>query len=323
MYQRDLDALLNKKEIPKSLALFGVSFYHIDLYLKKIIEILKPDDINVFYNFDYEFAKVRSALSGGSLFSNSTLVVLKSEENIKQNELKNLVSMANSSESNWFLYLHYGDNREIENSFDKFVRFFKPDDSEIFKIVSLETKTRKLFLDEQATIELIDRTDGEIYTIINELDKLKNLNKNNISKKDIEENVLIKGSFQTEDGIEIIPKFFETKNINTVINFIDKNNADYLDFFAFLNKFLWDIYLFKNAIHSNQNPINSMLVLGIKLPPKIENNRIELSKKISFKTISKILYFSMSAESQLKSGKYGNRESLSISILSEIEKLFK
>ena len=66
-----------------------------------------------------------------------------------------------------------------------------------------------------------------------------------------------------------------------------------------------------------------MLVLGIKLPPKIENNRIELAKKISFKTISKMLYFSMNAESQLKSGKYGNRESLSISILSEIEKLFK
>ncbi len=313
-----LDQLIEWKNIPQSLALYGESHYHIDLYYKKLVTVIKADETIIFHNFDYNFESVRDTLLSESLFAESTLVVIKSGDKIKSTDLVNLSKIADKVKTNKLIYIFYGYEKEVKEVFgDRAFRFFQPREGELISILKQEISSRKLIFDKESIDELIIRTGGNLSIAINELHKLSLSDKKQFYKQDIIQSVSLVAELETD---EVLSKFIEQNNLNIIIDYVSLNNIDYLEIFIYLNKFIWDIYLFKSAILSSNN-LNSLSILGKRLPPQVEKLLIKMAHKLSIKQISNILIISMKFESLIKSGKFGNKESLAIASLSQIEKV--
>jgi len=324
MYQREFDKVLRSKKIPKSLMFFGESHFLIDRYLEKVKSMISADDIFTFYDFDYNLESAKSSISQGSLFSETTLLVIKSEQKISNKDLKILIDSLKNSDSSYFLYLYYGDNfKDVQKSFlpkekgVNFVRFFNPNFVDIQNIIYNEAKERDIQISQDGINQLIYLQNSNISLILGEITKIANYGKKNLNKEDILNIVSPSGDIELD---RIINFYFNSKNFSKLIQFIDLKNIDEVMTISYMVKFVEELYLFRSAFERGENS-DALSVLGRKLPPHVEQEKQENWRRFSLHQIEKILILLMKAELKFKSGKVGDKTSFFSQMLISISRI--
>jgi DNA polymerase-3 subunit delta len=302
MYREGLEKIMRDENLPRDLMLFGENFF-IDYYYEKIRNYYNADEVEVIYSFEYQFQTARSTLSGGSLFGDKTLLVLKSETKIPNSDLKELRKLISKTD-NFLLYLFYGDGREVQKAFgDNFARFFKPNYNESFQFISEESAKAGVILNPEEIQKIYYLKSGDLSQIYGELQKISNLGIENVREIGIENVVSKSGEIE---GDKIANHFFKTGDWKKSIQLLEEFEIDQIEFLSILQRNLHDIYLFRSSLEL-QKSLDSLSVLGRKLPPEIENQKIVFAKKFSLKKISQMLYLTAKEDLRLKSGKSGDK----------------
>ena len=113
----------------------------------------KEDTYKFFFD-EYNFVKAKEFLSQSSLFGNANILIVKRDKIIPKKELDMLINICNKSNNSYFLYQFVADDKYMEESKksfgNNFVRFFKPNNNEIFYIVKQEAKELNLQIDDYA-----------------------------------------------------------------------------------------------------------------------------------------------------------------------------
>jgi len=324
MYQRDFDKLLRNKKIPKNIMLFGESHFLIDRYFEKLKSILSVDEIFTFYDFDYNLESARGSISQGSLFAETTLLVIKSEQKIANKDLKILIESVKKSDASFFIYLYYGENfKDSQKSFistensTNFVRFFNPNFRDIQNIIYSEIKDKKIGISQDGINQLIHLKNSNLSLILNEITKIANYGKKNFEKDDILQIVSPSGDIELD---KIIHYFFSSKDFSKLLQFIELKNLDEIMTIAYMVKFIEEIYLFRSAFERGENS-DAFSVLGRKLPPHVEQQKQENWRKFNLNQIEKLLILLMKAELKFKSGKVGDKSSYFAKVLISASKI--
>ncbi|EJF07172.1 DNA polymerase III, delta subunit [Thiovulum sp. ES] len=302
MYRQGLEKIMIDGNLPRDLMLFGENFF-IDYYYEKIKNYYNADEVEVIYSFEYQFQTARSTLSGGSLFGDKTLLVLKSENKIPNSDLKELRKLISKTD-NFLLYLFYGDGREVQKAFgDNFARFFKPDYNESFQFIFEESQKADVILNPEEIQKIYYLKSGDLSQIYGELQKISNLGIENVREIGIENVVSKSGEIE---GDKIANHFFKTGDWKKSIQLLEEFEIDQIEFLSILQRNLHDIYLFRSSLEL-QKSLDSLSVLGRKLPPEIENQKIVFAKKFSLQKIAQMLYLTAKEDLRLKSGKSGDK----------------
>ena len=326
MYQREFDKVLKDRKVPKSLMLFGESHFLIGQYFEIIKSYYSADEVFTFYNFNYNLESARGTISQGSLFSESTLLVIKSEDKISNKDLKILIESIKNSENSYFLYLYYGDNfKDSQKSFlskdnsANFVRFFNPDFGAIQNIVYSEVKKRGFQISNDGVIQLIHLKNSNLSLILSEIEKLSNYGNKNINLEDILEMVSPSEDVELD---KVINYFFNSGDWSRLAQFVDIQNIDEVMVITSMVKFVEDLYLFRSALERGDGT-DSISVLGLKLPPHIEREKQQNGQRFNLSQIEKFLTILMEAELRFKSGKVGSKDSFFTETIISIFKIFR
>ena len=326
MYQREFDRVLKNSKVPKSMMLFGESHFLIDRYFEILKSHFSTDEVFIFYNFDYNLESARGSISQGSLFSDSTLLVIKSEEKIANKDLKILIESIKHSENSFFLYLYYGDNfKDSQKAFlskdgnSDFVRFFNPDFREIQNIIYSDIGKREFQISEDGVNQLIHLKNSNLSLILSEIEKLSNYGKRNLDRKDILATVSPSGDVELDI---VISYFFNSGDYSKLIEFIDMKNIDEIMVIAYMVKFVEELYLFRSALERGDGT-DSFSVLGRKLPPQIERKKQQNSQRFNLLQIQKFLIILMDSELKFKSGKVGSKSAFFGETILQIFRIFR
>jgi len=303
VYKKDIDNLLNKGFNLKSILLFGQEPYYIKEYSKKIADLLDPQKETrlVYYYDEYNFEGAKNYLSQSSLFGDTNIFILKHDKAIPKKELDTLIEICNKNENSYFIYEFYTDDgKKALKSFDKkkradFVRFFKPSLYEAKNIISSFAKNSDININEYAINHLLLSLELDILMAINELKKIS-IKTKNIQNKDIDELLFPLAPLNLEKFyIDLLNK----KGIKEILFKIEEEEINEIRVILGLQNFLQQLFMFHSYIKLNGRA-DSKEILGYKLPPSIEKERVSLAIKIKQEQFLKILKELQKSELYLK-----------------------
>ena len=316
IYQSHFNQLLNQNKLPKNIMLFGESTFLINHYLKIIQNILNADEVFIFYEFQFELDRALELVSQGSLISEKTLLILKSEKKIKKQDLLKIINTVSKVPTSYFIYIYLGN--DFKNSFSQFltqnstaVRFFHPKPYELINYIqqfiseAQKKGSNKFQLTSKAINYLIYLKQGDLELIKNEIEKLANYGKDIINENDIKEAITNSNDLTIDKAIE---NFFLTGKYENLLN------LDEILVVTYFNRFLNEIFKFRLAFELNQNT-SSKAVLGYQLPADIENKKQNIWRKFNLKKIAIIIDELTTLELQFKTGKVGDKQSFLIKTL--------
>ena len=320
MYRSEFDKILAKGNIPKAIMFFGESLFFIDRYIEILKNRVQPDEVTTFYNFDYNFQSAKGSISQGSLFASRQILIIKSEKEIANSELQELIKIATSSEDSYFLYIFYGERSPKNQKLfsPNFVRFFNPNFYESRNILLEESRRIGVSIPIQGIDRLIYRTNNNLSIAVQELEKLSKLQKT-ISVEEIDKFVAPPIDIGLDNYIHY---FLRSGEYRQLVSYIETQSIDEVAIFSYSAKYLEEIYYFRTALERGKK-LDSLSVLGRKLPPKVERERVEMAKKLDLELISKLLYLMAEGELNLKSGEVKDKKMFLIQKLIEIGKLLK
>jgi DNA polymerase-3 subunit delta len=292
MNRREFEERIKNRNLPKYMMFYGDSFL-MDRSLKIAKEILKADEEYTFYTFEYEFKKVEGLLSQGSLFGESTLIILKSEERIEKRELESFIKLINSSEDKFLIYFSTSKKLGNHELFKNNYIFFPPLNLEetVFEI-GRESRSRGFEIEEQGIEYLIYLKRNSVSEAISELDKLQNLGKSHFSVKDIKGSVSTSGEVKVD---EVISYFFKSGDWQKSVNLIEKYGINEIEFITFSLSYVESLYKIK-------------IGRELHFPRNILIERETVARNFSMKTVGDFLHILMRKELQFKQGKYGDKE---------------
>jgi DNA polymerase-3 subunit delta len=327
MYKRELDQKL-RANIPKALMLFGDNEYLLEYYINYYIQTLnaKDDLLGVYYD-EWDFSVAKNYLSQTSLFGGKNLLIIKYNKKIPKKELDILVSLANKNDVNYLLFKFTGlpkDAKSMQSSFSvknggEWVRFFEPSISEGIKLLQESAKEINLNIDSYALQHLMIVLNNDLSLCNNELKKLAILNIQ-ITDKDIDRLVYSTAPLSTED---FFVKLFTQKPIINMLDNILELGEDELSLLRSTQRFITEMFLFGAYMELNNGYINSIDILGYKLPQQIENKKANLSKQIKPSSLLKISQHLIDMELKIKSSSSMNKESLIFGTFIEIQSILK
>ena len=323
MYKSALDKLLPNYNL-KSILLYGEEPYFIESYSKKIANIISSSKENrlIFYFDEYEFKDAKRYLQESSLFGDINLLIIKHDKNLSKKELDSLIDICNKNQNSFFIYELYSNSaKNITKSFSKkkkadFVRFFKPNLYEATNIVKEFTKKRDIHIDEYSINHLLLSLDLNIKMAINELEKISIVNKN-INKEDIDRLIYPLNSLNLE---KFYVGLLNKKPILKILKQIEDEEINETRVILGLENFLRQLFLFHSYIKINGN-FNSKEVLGYKLPPSIEKERVSLAIKLKQKNFLEIFKVLQDSELKLKTISNIDKKALLFSRLIKIQAL--
>ncbi len=321
MYKNELDNCIRNSNIPRAIMLYGECYYHTDRYLKTLTSMMYAETLSLYFD-EYEYELAKAHLSQGSLFGDKNLLIIKSEKKIAKSELDTLVALVQKNSDNFFIYCYYGDiNSSTSNSFDKksggeFVRFFNPSLAEAINIVRTEAREMGLNIDEQAIIELINIDQNDIALAVNELHKLKILDKD-IGLKEINEHISSLSELRPDDLFAlIIEKRDFTPTLRQLLDLGYEKSEIYTQF---CNYFM-ELYLFNTSIKISGD-VKPIEIIGYNPPKDVINRRKQLSMRINSKNYKKALTHLHEIELKMKSSGKPDAESLLYSSLIKFQSL--
>ncbi|WP_200762384.1 DNA polymerase III subunit delta [Nitrosophilus alvini] len=301
MYKKALDEILQKGIDFKSILLYGESSYYIKKYSDIIADRLSPKEQRMVLYFDeYSFESAKSHLSQASLFADANLLVIKHDKTIPKSELTKLIEICKKNENSFFIYEFYGnDTKKLPKIFDKKmdainVRFFKPSFYEAKKEVQEYINRKKIDIDDGSLSHLILLLDNNIELVLKELEKLslKNLK---IGTKEIDDLVYPLTTVNLE-------RFFhELLSKQPIISMLEKieEESNEIQILIGLQNYVQQLFMFQSFVKISGR-FDSREVLGYRLPPAIEKERLALALKIKEQSFLKIMALLLETELEIK-----------------------
>ncbi len=324
MYKKALDELLNKGFNLKSILLYGEEPFFIKEYSQKIADLISPQkDSRLIYYFDeYSFQGAKNYLSQSSLFGDINLLIIKHEKQLPKSELDSLIDICNKNENSFFIYeLYSNDAKRVSKSFDKkrqadLVRFFKPSLYEAKNIVLNFAKKRDIDIDNYSINHLLLSLDLNIELALIELEKIS-IKSKKVGHKEIDELIYPLNALNLERFyLDLLNK----KPINEILKKMDEEEINEIRVILGLENFLQQLFLFHSFIKLNGR-FDSREVLGYKLPPQIEKERMETAIKLKEKQFLEIFKTLLTSELYIKTASNIDKKSYLFSSLMKIQAL--
>ncbi len=324
MYKKELDSLIEKNSLPKSILLYGECRYFIDLYGKKISLIFgSKEDILSFYFDEYDFKSAKNFVSQASLFGNSNVLIIKTDKKIPKKELDALIEICSKNKNSYFIFQFYGDDlkaRDLTKSFLKkqnagSVRFFKPYTKEAIDILLKRAKELKIDIEKYAIEHLFFLQNEDISLASAELEKIS-LIKGKIGAKDIDRFVYGLGAISIEDFIEKLLKKEDIKK--NLYQILEAGLSDEISIINMLENYITQLFLFHIyiKIHGRIDPKE---ITGFNMPKFIAQKRAQMSIQIDLKKYKMLLDHLLDTELTLKKATNIDKKSFLISSLIKIQ----
>ncbi len=324
MYKQALDTLLQRDSLPKSLMLYGDCIYYRNYYLEKIASKFGSKEEQLRYYFDeYNFKSAKTFVSQSSLFGDKNILIIKSEKTIPKKELEVILQNCQKNDNSFFLFEYFGDDKkakDIAKVFNKknsadFVRFFKPNSYEAINLLLNYAKEINLDINRYALEHLYNIQNEDISLCLEELKKLKNLN------KPIEVNDINRYSFSlgVADIETLMEKFFYKKDIKELIEeFLEMSNSNEIFIINAMENYLTTLFMFYSYILAHGN-FDAKAILGYPLPPVIAKKRADMSIKIKLPIYKKLFIELANIELKLKTDSHIDKTSYFISSLIKLQ----
>ncbi|MEA2029119.1 MAG: DNA polymerase III subunit delta [Campylobacterota bacterium] len=325
MYKREFDNLLQSQNIPKAVLLYGDNAffleYYRDFYIKKLDA--KEDALILSYE-QFKFDQAYSYLSQNSLFGGVNILIVRSDKKIPKKDLQALLDITNKSDINYFIYIYEGsskDARSLQSSFTAknsaiWVRFFEANVREAMELLAQKSQELGLKIDHYALSHLFILLNHNIALAMNELNKLSILNRE-VTTKDIDQLVYSTAPMQVE---QLILTLFKKEDIISLLNRLLELGEDEFSILRATQLFVNQLFLF-NAYIKLHGTVDSMAILGYRLPKPIEEQRATIALKIKSTTLLAIYEHLLTSELELKKAKAIDRESLIFGVLVKIQSL--
>lgn len=321
MYKKEFDTLIYSKNIPNTIALYGVCDYQIGFYEKTILDFWGNDGVLKFYFDEYDFKMAKAHLSQASLFGDKNILIIKTDKAMNVKELEALISLCNKNNINHFLLVIFGDDSKIKTSmkvFNKnFVRFFKPTLNEAIFYMQNMAKKINLNINNYGLQYLYNIHNEDLSLSINTLEKLSILNKE-ITTSDIDSLVYGMGEVNIED---FIAKLLDKKDIITLYkNLNDNGNIDEIKLLNAIQNYLTTLFAFHSYIKINGS-FDVQKILGYPLPPQLAKQKANQSIKIKTATFYELFKCLILAEYTLKTNQKLDKDSFMLSVILELQTL--
>ena len=322
MYKKELDNLISSKTLPKSFLLYGESFYT-TFYVDKMIKLVTSRELILSYYYDeYDFKSAKDYISQPSLFGDINFLYIKTDKKLPKKEVDTLVEMSFKNPTSYFYYEYLGDEakaRDLAKSFSKkkggdFVRFFKPNISEMITILQNRAKELGIDIDSFALRELIVKENENLSLCYNDLNKLSILDKK-ITSKDIESEIFGVGEVVLDD---LIVKLLNKEQVFDKISSLIESGVDEIKILNSITNYISMLLSFHIYIKANGD-FNSVEILGYNLPPFLAKERASLSIKFSIKTYELMLKTLLECEYTLKKEQNIEKNSIFLSTLIKLQ----
>ncbi len=325
MYKKNLQILLQDKNLPKSLLLYGVCSYQIKHFGDEILNSwdAQKEDILTFYFDEYDFSSAKNHLSQNSLFGNKNIAVIKTTKNIPKKDLDILVGICQKNANSYLLVQCFADEKNTKNmtkSFSKksnsdFVRFFKANANEALGILNLEARKLNLHVENFALSHLYMLHNEELSLAVNELDKLTILDKQ-IQKSDIDNLVFGLGEVNLSD---FLSNLMDKKDVkDDFLNLSESGNYQEIFIINALQNYVSELFAFQTYIKLNGN-FDATKILGYPLPIHLAQKRATQSMRLSLESFSSILKVLANAEYSLKKGSFKDKNTFVLSVILEVQ----
>jgi len=291
MYQREFKQKL-RQGFPKAVLFYGDNEYMIDFYIDVYIKQTQAKDsmLTMYYD-EWDFAKAKGFLSQSSLFGGANLLLVRMDKKIPKKDLDVLIALANKNNDNYFLYAYAGESKNAKSMQSAFmekkggiwVRFFEPTIGEAVALLQQKAQQIGLDIDHYALQHLLLVLNNNLALCANELEKLAILNMK-ITSKDIDRLVYSTSSLATED---LLSALLSKKPIIETINKLLELGEDETSLLRSTQYFITQIFLFQAYIKLNGS-VDSLAILGYKLPKQIENQKAQLAISIKSSALLKI-----------------------------------
>ncbi len=322
MYQREFDQRI-KQGLPKAILLYGENDYLIDYYIDKYIKDTDAKESMLsLYHDEWNFEQAKNFLSQTSLFGGTNLVVVKHDKKIHKKELDVLIKLANKNPNNYFIYGYAGaakDAKSMQSAFTNkkggvWLRFFEPNIRDGVAVLQQKAQHIQLDIDHYALQHLMLLLNNNLALCANELDKLAILG-NKVSSKDIDRLVYSTAPLATE---QLLIDLFNKKPItNTITKLLDLGE-DEASLLRSTQYFVNQIFLFHAYIKLNGH-VDSVAILGYKLPKQIEEQKAQLALRVRSATLLKIFEHLLESELSIKKAPATQREVLLYSMLIKLQ----
>ncbi len=319
MYKSELDKHIQNNSLSNSFILFGESSFLIDRYTK-ILTNIKDASILSFYFDEYNYSSAKAHLSQASLFGGRNILIIKSEKKVPKKELDSFIELCEKNQENLFIYAYYGsDHKTYTKAFSKkstmSVRFFHPKEYEAQNIIAQIAREKKVNIDKNAILHLLNLHNSDIALASNEIEKFQVYDKP-ITTKDIDRLVYGLAEINIDDLIKnILAKKEFTKDIHSIL----EHGEDEIKIITAITSYLTQLYMFNIYIRVNGTP-NAMEILGYPAPKFVVDEKANMSLKFKPQTYYKLHKLLLDAELKMKSSNV-DKEAILLSTLIRLQRL--
>ncbi len=322
MYKRDFDMLLERREIPKSVMLYGDNDYYIDESIERIVELTGAEETILKLYFDeYDFQSAKNYLGQSSLFGDVNLLLIKSDRKIPKKELSQLIELAARNDNSYFVYAYTGsDFKTMTSSFSsksdaQHIRFFPPKLNEAVSIVQQKAAQMGVEIDRYGVEHLLNALGLNLSMAVNELKKLSIL-LGPVGIKEIDEHIFSLVPVAMENFLVTL---FSKKGLDDLLKQINQLGEDEFAILRAVEYFISQLFLFHAHIKLF-GTADSGAVLGYRLPKTLELQRAQLAARISTERFENIFDTLAEGEIAIKTaGGSSQKETILLSTLIKIK----
>lgn len=329
MYKREFLNLLNQKQLPDSILLFGACDYQIDHYSDAILKSwgATSDDILTFYFDAYDFKLAKAHLSQSSLFGNQNILYVKTDKALPKTETQTLLEITTKSSQSRLLMSCYSDDSKLKTYASTFspklgaqnVRFFKPNTSEAISYLANAAKEINLNIQPYALSHLYTTHNEDLRLAISELDKLAILDKE-IQASDIDRLVYGSGMMGVETFIQNI---LASKPIASDFkSLLESGQIDEIRLVNAMQNYITQLFTFFAYIKLHGSH-DAKAILGYPLPEHIASARAKESLRFNLQTYRSLLEILAKTELTLKTQTHYDKPTCLLACILSISKLIK
>ncbi len=321
MYKSELDTHIKNKSVSNSFIFFGESSFLIDMYTKMLTNI---EDANIlhFYHDEYDFTSAKAHLSQGSLFGDSSILIIKSEKKVPKKELDTFLELCDKNPDNIFVYAYYGSDHKTYNNKKAFgnskvmsVRFFHPKEYEAQNIVAHVAEEKSVVIDKYTIGHLLQIHNGDVALACNEIEKFRVFDRA-ITTKDVEALVYGLSEVNLDDFIK---KVLNKKDFKPDLQNILEHGEDEVRVLTTLTAYITQLYMFNIYIRVNGAP-NALEILGFPAPQFVVDEKAAMSIKVKPPIYSKLHELLLESELKMKSS-HIDKGAILLSTLIRVQKL--
>lgn len=300
--RQELDNAIRNNSLSNAIMFYGEEHYFIEEYAKMLSKNDEASKLNLYYE-EYNFSTAKAHLSQASLFGDQNILVIKSEKKIPKKDLDIFIDLCAKNPDNQLIYAYYGDDyKKSQQAFTSKknhaveVRFYTANSNESANIILEKARQIELQLDFHTVRHLLLTHNNNLALCVNELSKLKLLNRV-ITNKEIDEFVYGLGEVKLDI---LLKQLLEKKEYRSNLQKIIESGEDELRIVTALSKFITELFIINSYIKIHGAP-NAIAIYGYNMPMFILKERAELSMRYKQQTYIEIIDILLEAELQIKS----------------------